>query len=504
MHPREGHRWPLAVLLGAFVLSRLAAWIAGVRFDATPLRTYWQFADPRLLEDDLGRTLWWFHAQPPAFNALAGGVLQLPEGWRLAAFTAIFLGLGVSLLLAMYALALLLGVPRWVAVAVVLVFCCSPAALVYENLLFYPYLIAALVTATFAGMALYLRSGAAAWGLLTFALAATLVATRAAYHLVWLLALVVAVLIAAPRFRRRTLLVAIVPVLLATGLYAKNAVQFGSFTASSWVGLNLADVVRRAAPPGTRLPGLLATAPFSRPDAFQRFERPPTGVPVLDDRYNSLGRPNYNNILYVDVSNEYLHESVDYIRSHPGQYAGGVRNSFAYYFSPPTAQPTAFGSNEPRLGGYTRVYDAAIGWQATEYRYYEPGSGRRYVPSPGDIQWSMVLVYVLALSVLPVVLWRARFRPRRHTETRWVLAMASATIWMAMMTGNLFETTENSRFRFETDPIAWVLAAAVVAGLSLRWAGRRRAGLASTPGTGCGPSRWVPRPRRPRPGGAGT
>ncbi len=457
------HKRSLLILLGAFVLSRLVAFGAGVRFDATPLDRYWQFADPHLLENDLVRTVWWFHAQPPAFNTFVGAVLQLPEGWRLAVFTSIFLGLGIVLMLAMYAVAVLVGLPRWAAVALVLVFCCSPSALVYENLLFYPYLIAALVTVTFAAMAFYLRSGAAAWGLLTFASATTLVATRAAYHVVWLIALVVVVLVAAPRFRRRTLLLALVPVLLATGLYVKNFVQFDSFTTSSWVGLNLANVVRRAAPSSAGLPGILGTSSFSKPEAFASFERPPTGVPILDERYSSTGQPNYNNALYVDVSEEYLRQSIDYIKSHPAEYAGGVADSFAYYFTPPTAQPSSLGSNEPRLGSYVRFYDAAFGLQPTEFTYYVPGSKQRYIPSRANLQWTMVLVYALALSVLPIMVWRARFRPRQHTGTRWVLAAASATIWMSMITGNLFETTENSRFRFETDPIAWVLAAVVVA-----------------------------------------
>ncbi len=56
---------PLVILVGLFVASRLIAWTAGVRFDDSTLTWYWQFLDVELLRQDLARSLWYLHAQPP-------------------------------------------------------------------------------------------------------------------------------------------------------------------------------------------------------------------------------------------------------------------------------------------------------------------------------------------------------------------------------------------------------------------------------------------------------
>ena len=63
-----------------------ARWGWGVHFNDGPLVGYWQYADPELLRHDLPRTLWYFHAQPPGFNAFLGTVLHLPHSWEGGAF----------------------------------------------------------------------------------------------------------------------------------------------------------------------------------------------------------------------------------------------------------------------------------------------------------------------------------------------------------------------------------------------------------------------------------
>ena len=77
MNRRRADVWALLVVVSVFAVSRLAAWAAGVRFDASILTWYWQFLDVELLRHDLARSLWYLHAQPPLFNLFLGSVLKL-------------------------------------------------------------------------------------------------------------------------------------------------------------------------------------------------------------------------------------------------------------------------------------------------------------------------------------------------------------------------------------------------------------------------------------------
>ncbi len=445
-----------------FVLTRAAAAVAGVRFDATPLDFFWQYAPENLLRHDFVRTIWWFHAQPPAFNVFLGAVLQLPDGLRVPVFAAAFLLCGLVIAVGGYLLAVELGVGRGVAAGVTLVVACSPAALVYENQLFYPYPVAALLITTFGAFAWYLRTGRTVAAVVLCGTSASLVLTRASFHLVWFVALVVAAWAARPDTRRRLLAVAALPLLVVGGWYVKNWVQFDTFSSSSWLGMNFARVVRNDVPPA-ELPGILQTPPFSAPEAYGADKRPPTGVAVLDQRRKVEGEPNYNHIVYLDASAEYLDEALTYTREHPGEYLRAVGTSLRLYFAPPTDQPVVQ-SNLWEISDYDRLYNRVVGWQPRHYYFPLPGApdADRYAPDALDVSWSSIVAYAIALAALPLTIVR-RWRARIGDPVRvWTIAVASATVWASIATGTLLELGENSRYRVETDMLVAVLAAALL------------------------------------------
>jgi hypothetical protein len=73
------------LLAVVFVLSRLAYYVAGVRFDARPLLHYYQFIDPELLKHRLIESMYYLHVQPPGWNLYAGAVLKLfPQSYPIA------------------------------------------------------------------------------------------------------------------------------------------------------------------------------------------------------------------------------------------------------------------------------------------------------------------------------------------------------------------------------------------------------------------------------------
>jgi hypothetical protein len=72
----RSHRAALAVIVAVFVASRIAAYAAGIRFDADPLTWYWQYIDTVLLKERLLESLYYLHSQPPLFNLLLGVTLK--------------------------------------------------------------------------------------------------------------------------------------------------------------------------------------------------------------------------------------------------------------------------------------------------------------------------------------------------------------------------------------------------------------------------------------------
>jgi hypothetical protein len=57
-----------SLLSAVFVVSRIAYYLLGVRFDARPILTFFQFIDPELLKHRLLESLYYLHIQPPGFN----------------------------------------------------------------------------------------------------------------------------------------------------------------------------------------------------------------------------------------------------------------------------------------------------------------------------------------------------------------------------------------------------------------------------------------------------
>ena len=136
---------PIAILTGAFAVSRLIAAAAGVRFDSNVLdgtrnTDMWQLLDVRLLKYHLIESVWHLNSQPPLFNLYCGLVLKLPAGMQVPFEVVSALILGLAIVLCTYLLMVELGVPRLVAVLVTLVcVVASPAYILYENWLNYSY-----------------------------------------------------------------------------------------------------------------------------------------------------------------------------------------------------------------------------------------------------------------------------------------------------------------------------------------------------------------------------
>ena len=127
------------IILSVFILSRLVFYLQGGEFVATPLAFAMQYLDPALLKNDLSRSLFYLHSQPPLFNLMLGLVLKLSPLPALS-YSLLFKTAGALIPLAFYGTLSAIGVKRRTALLITIVFMLNPTLILYENLLYYSYI----------------------------------------------------------------------------------------------------------------------------------------------------------------------------------------------------------------------------------------------------------------------------------------------------------------------------------------------------------------------------
>ena len=321
------------IVIGAFVVSRVVIYALGVRFDASPLYTFLQFADPELLHYRLLETVWYLHTQPPLYNLFLGTFLKVfPHHFALAAHV-VYLGLGLIAAIGNYVLSIGIGLGRRAATVLAVLLTIAPFALVYENWLYYEYPMMVLVVLIGIATVRYARAWRFRDGLVLFMLMAIAIFTRQVFQLPWLV-LLVGLLAIASRRPKAVLKAAAVPLVLVVLLYAKNIALFDVPTTSSWFGMNLARITLNVAPRSElerlvnegKLSRLALVPPLSPLSAYRGLvpaERP-TGIPVLDRPLKSTGGVNLNAKPFIEISRQYATQSLKFARDDPKEYAKGI------------------------------------------------------------------------------------------------------------------------------------------------------------------------------------
>ncbi len=441
-----------------FLASRAVFFALGVRFDAAPLAGYWQYLDPKLLEDDLLRSVFYLHSQPPLFNLFLGFVLKISPVAAEHAFHLLYLAAGLVCHLATFMLMRLLAVRRAAAGIVSTILVIRPSFILFENWLMYDVPVTALLCLAAVWLALFDRRGTTFYAHAFFATLLLLCATRSLFHVVYFgAALTLLPAVASGRRRRILLRSAAVPFLLLVLLYLKSLVLFGHPGPSTWLGMNLARIATAAMSSQElarlyRRGELSETAllpPFSPLELYRRehFSSPRyPDVPALADRIKSTGAVNYNHEAYIDISRGYFDDAWWIIAHRPGVYLHGVAKAWYNYFKPQT-EISHVSANSDRL----RAYVAA----GTRVLY-----GR--LPFTFDYRGEAKPIFLFSSLGLPLLVLYVLYllAPRStNTPARPVLAFLALTVIYVALVGNMFEVWENQRFRFYTDPFFAVLFA---------------------------------------------
>jgi hypothetical protein len=467
----------LIALVALFVVSRLIYRHLGIRFDDWALTNSWQLLPQDLLHHDLVRSLWFLHSQPPLYNAFVGATLQFPHAHGLLnlEFVACSLALSIVCFLTMREL----SAPAPLAFVAVALFTISPTTVLYENWMYYSLPVALMAVGAVWCFARFRRTHRRAFAAGTVTLLACMALTRASYHLVFVLAGAVAVVLVARKAdRRRVAAVVALPVVVVAGLYVKNFVMFGQPAGSSWLGMNLAHMVLGNQPEAVQAD--VDSGALSRQALVPSFidlggygaQHAPTGVPALDRPLKEPGVNNYNNIAYIDVSKQYERDALTFIRRHPDLYLRTAGDAFRTMFVP---SADFIGvqyekSNYPPVRRLVELENRMLG-QYREYQQPTQGLGTTNAPDGRHIAWVVVAAYLATFVAAAFVLARS-LRTRRSTPTGATFVFLAFIAGFSVFSSNLFELGENMRFRLETDPLVLVGATALIANA---WARVQRA-----------------------------
>lgn len=462
-------RMHLALLSVVYILSRVLLFAIGIRFETYPLSAYWQHIDPPLLRERLAESLFYLHSQPPLFNLFLGLVQKVSAdhtAWTLAALYKL-MGLGITLL--MYLLMTRLGVGRRVAVVLTLVFIVSPASIHYENLPTYTFVVVALLCAAAVLLHRFCDQGRMRDAVGTFTVLAVLVLTRSLFQLAWLVGVVLLVAIVGPPSRRRIVArAAVLPLLLVSVLYLKNAMLFGTYTTSSWFGMNWYRVMTFRQP-SDRIDAWIADGTvsqlgnaktFDSIDAYRSYLPPiePTGIPLLDLETTSSGLPNYHHAAYRWVGQQFATDATQIALAHPSQWLRGMLFSGCIFFAPSSS--VGYGGLWEGLGLrlpilkwiYNRLLFGQLIYHAPDPTLRETGELSRFA---GHVSWFVLIGFPLLLFYAAKRLRSELLAGQRGAFTVTLAFMLATTVYLTIVS-IAFEVGENNRFRFLLEP--WLFA----------------------------------------------
>jgi hypothetical protein len=473
-------RRDLAVIGALFVVSRTLYWWLGLQFDATTLPTYMQFIDEELLKHRLLESLWFYHANPPLLNLLAGVGLKLFGEHAPVFFSVVFHLLGALTAICVYALTLGLSSARPAAIIATGLMVFSPSFVLYENWLMYSFPTAALLTLSAWALYRYLQTRRTGWCVAFFSILAALLLMRSLFHLAWML-LIVGLLVACLwQWRRQVMLAAVLPVLIVALWYGKNYYYFGTFSASTWMGLGLSNISTLVVTRGELQP-LVQDGRLSRFALVSRYQDihalfhsqrlPPTGIPVLDQVRKSSGVYNFNNRQLIAINRFYTKDAFTVIRTYPFSYVVGLVISNRLFFSPSNMNLYFSEANRDAVKPVERIFNPLLyGVGAQPGVLKQPHFGFA-TPAPLEVNTSvwLIVLWVLLLGYGYIQARRGVMGGNVDEQPRaLVLGFIVVTALYLYAVGTALELAENYRYRFNIEPLFFVLGATAATAL-VRW-----------------------------------
>lgn len=455
-------RW-LAGLTLIFALVHAGYFLAGVRFNDKTLIEVMHFIDPELLKTRLVESLWYLHIQPPLFNLLTGLVLKItPESSWL--FQAIFTVCGAVLYLNVFLLQVELGVRRWLAAALAILFMASPSFILWEQYLLYTMPIATLLSASALCLLQYLRRHNTRHLAGFFGCTTLLCGFASMFHLGYFVVTAGGLLAACRGHRRQILVAAALPFLMVVGFYCKNLLLFGEFNVCTFAEKNLWIMTAGNMPwdEKTALVNEGKLSPLSLvnrwasldayPATFKEVPERFRDIPVLARTHKSNGSVNYNHYGYIANCHVYGADAKYVLVHRPWHFIVSTLQSWYRYFKSSSDLPVS-PENQARMRPMLWLYDHLIyGKSPVDLSPYS-----RFVEKTNSQPCFFLLIG------LPIVwgfglyrAWRPHFR-LFHTPERVALIFMAFAILMVAVLGCSLDYLETARYRFTTDGLSIAL-----------------------------------------------
>jgi hypothetical protein len=464
---RSPIKWPLIALLLAFAGSRIAYWLLGVEFDTDPMNFYWQVIDPALLRSEFWRSILYLREQMPGFNLLLGAGLHLFDKHIALAFHALFILIGVILMVSLFLLLLRLHVTVSVAFVVTLLFIANPATVLYENWLFYEYPIAAIFALAALFCHRYLSTYQFQDGFALFACFTALGYMRVIFHLAWFVAMMIILAYMTRSHWRRTFACAIAPLLVLALPYVKNLVVFGTFSPGNdyFGGINLLSLAANGLSGNEIVSlknrGIISNLYFVKddPPSLERLVPipPSTGIALLDQRVKSSGAPNNLGQWKIEVGRMARKDGIAIFRARPDAWIRSVRHNLRIYslladeggfpFDGRSVCSRAFeesGGNTAQIQRLRGVYHRVLGAGL-------PGTKR-------PLFMIVVLVVVLAFGLTEVIHTGRQLRRVHPLAEDCTLSFCAISIFWLSAVVLLYTYTDQNRIMFEVSPLMSAVA----------------------------------------------
>ena len=459
-----GGRGLYAAVAGLYAASRVLLYALGIRF--TVVDDWWFLYDHDLLEHRLWESLLHTHVSTPFMYLLVGSALKISPEHAPTLYHGVHIALGLTLVVSLAYLMAVLGQRRWLIVVATALYCCSPPFVYFEHLLLYEFPSAALLalSAVLLHRALT-RESWTSW-LLFFLGCAAITYVRTTFHFAWLAALVVVALLLQRKQRRVIASSALLPVLLALALPAKNLYLFGFFGTSSWLDFNLTLVTTKRLPESERsawiargeLSPVADVGLYAGPEDYAPYVElgRSHGIPVLDRLRRSDGTPNYNHASYLEVGKLRGRDARHYLARRPLDYLRTVGHGVVDYFRPtsrwhprdPDGSPHEH--NRRLLGAWEDLYNAVLhGFPLRPFGLYLP------------------LVALLAYAAWSAFTTLCKSRAEGCAREKVVLFMAFNCLYVPAVSC-LVTIGELERFRFMVEPLMWTVGLSAVPGLWAR------------------------------------
>ena len=480
---------PLLAAFAVCLLSRIVAYFLWhVAYNPAP--NIYQLLDSDALKAEPFTSLYFMHIQPPLFNALYALSLALPDGTGPVLLQFLSILSTLAMMAVIHVFLRRFGYSARLAGILVAVFSLLPQVWGYEHVFFYAQFEAVLLACSMLFASNYLGNrGTSQY--CAFALCLLVLGLiRSLFHIGWIA--VVLLTVAGMKSRRYgpdkpALLIATLALAILGVVYVKNLAQFSTFSTSSWLGINTAEISVPLLSDGVRFPEIVddflrrtKAGEFSQSAAlWEEADNPwrgwlataqdcgedKTTPRVLCATLKSNGGLNMNHLAMLKYSDELGKDALHAMRLYPRLYIDRARRSFIQFLTTPSWD---FFLASPSLGRYADAWNLVFLYEQRNANLAQYGRAPWW--SPARYPSSSMPLFILIVVAILVVLVRAglefrRYLTRRSGNADWVYP--AIVVILFVLVPNLINGIESQCMRYSIEPIL-LLALAYGAAMAVR------------------------------------